>query len=56
MIPQVAARVRLLREYGWRERYVSDIPGDNSRLDEIQAAILRAKLPSLDRAMPGGLI
>lgn len=44
----VAERVRLLRQYGWKERYVSAIPGFNSRLDEIQAAILRAKLPSLD--------
>ena len=40
--------VRLLRQYGWRTRYVSEIPGRNSRLDEIQAAVLRAKLPSLD--------
>jgi dTDP-4-amino-4,6-dideoxygalactose transaminase len=45
----VAERIRMLREYGWRERYISAIPGDNSRLDEIQAAILRAKLPYLDR-------
>ena len=35
---------RLVREYGWRERYVSDRPGLNSRLDEVQAAILRVKL------------
>jgi dTDP-4-amino-4,6-dideoxygalactose transaminase len=41
-------RLRLLREYGWRERYVSLIPGMNSRLDELQAAILRVKLKSLD--------
>ncbi len=44
----LAGRVRLLREYGWRERYVSDIPGLNSRLDELQAAILRVKLRYLD--------
>jgi dTDP-4-amino-4,6-dideoxygalactose transaminase len=40
--------VRLLRQYGWRSRYISEIPGRNSRLDEIQAAVLRAKLPLLD--------
>lgn len=45
----LADSVRMLREYGWRERYVSLTPGRNSRLDELQAAILRAKLPDLDR-------
>jgi len=45
---EVAGRVRLLREYGWSERYVSDIAGFNSRLDELQAAILRVKLKYLD--------
>jgi dTDP-4-amino-4,6-dideoxygalactose transaminase len=43
----IAQRVRSLREYGWRERYVSAEPGINSRLDEIQAAILRVKLRNL---------
>jgi len=46
--PEVAGRVRLSREYGWRERYVSDIAGFNSRLDELQAAVLRVKLKYLD--------
>lgn len=45
---QLAGRVRLLREYGWAERYVSHIEGANSRLDELQAAILRVKLGHLD--------
>ncbi len=37
-------RVRLLRQYGWKERYVSSVRGMNSRLDELQAGILRVKL------------
>lgn len=44
----IAERLRLLRQYGWKERYVSDVPGYNSRLDEIQAAILRVRLRHLD--------
>jgi dTDP-4-amino-4,6-dideoxygalactose transaminase len=47
--PDLAKRARLLREYGWQQRYVSDIPGLNSRLDELQAAILRVKLQYLDQ-------
>jgi aminotransferase EvaB len=46
--PDRADQVHLLRQYGWRTRYISEIPGRNSRLDEIQAAVLRVKLPSLD--------
>lgn len=45
---EIAQRARSLREYGWQERYVSSIPGWNTRLDEIQAAILRVKLRHLD--------
>ncbi len=44
----LATRVGELREYGWRERYVSSIAGMNSRLDELQAALLRPKLRRLD--------
>ena len=46
--PSLARQVRLLREYGWQERYVSYFAGTNSRLDELQAAILRVKLKYLD--------
>jgi len=42
------ARVKSLRQYGWGERYVSDEHGRNSRLDEIQAAILRVRLNMLE--------
>lgn len=44
----IAGRVRDLRQYGWRERYISAIPGINSRLDAVQAAVLRVKLPALN--------
>ncbi len=46
---KLAARCRELREYGWNERRESTVPGLNSRLDELQAAILRVKLAHLDR-------
>lgn len=45
---RLAGKVRMLREYGWRERYISDVAGRNSRLDELHAAILRVKLHHLD--------
>ncbi len=43
-----AHKIRMLREYGWEARYVSELSGRNSRLDEVQAAILRIKLRHLD--------
>jgi len=46
--PALSERITALRQYGWRRRYVSDEPGVNSRLDELQAAILRVKLRHLD--------
>jgi dTDP-4-amino-4,6-dideoxygalactose transaminase len=47
--PELAARLRLGRQYGWEGKYRSSGPGRNSRLDELQAAVLRAKLPHLPR-------
>ena len=40
--------MRLLRNYGSRVKYQHEMPGFNSRLDELQAALLRVKLKSLD--------
>lgn len=44
----LADRIRVLRNYGSRLKYVNEVQGVNSRLDPIQAAVLRAKLPYLD--------
>jgi dTDP-4-amino-4,6-dideoxygalactose transaminase len=44
----LAEKLHQLREYGWVDRHVSNVPGWNSRLDEIQAAVLRVKLQYLD--------
>ncbi len=43
----IAERAQRLREYGWKQRYISESVGMNSRLDEIQAAALRVRLPKL---------
>jgi dTDP-4-amino-4,6-dideoxygalactose transaminase len=43
-----AADIAALRQYGWRTHYISDSVGVNSRLDELQAAVLRVKLRHLD--------
>jgi dTDP-4-amino-4,6-dideoxygalactose transaminase len=45
--PTLAVALREIREYGWRDRYVSARIGINSRLDAIQAAILGVKLGTL---------
>lgn len=44
----LADAARAIRQYGWHERYLSDVTGMNSRLDEIQAAILSVRLRYLD--------
>jgi dTDP-4-amino-4,6-dideoxygalactose transaminase len=46
--PALADVIASLRQYGWGERYISAVPGINSRLDPVQAAILGVQLPCLE--------
>ncbi|MEW5829614.1 MAG: DegT/DnrJ/EryC1/StrS family aminotransferase [Chloroflexota bacterium] len=46
--PGIAGRVRMLRTHGWEKKYFPEMLGYNSRLDELQAAILRVKLRHVD--------
>lgn len=46
---ELAMRVRRLRNYGEESKYVNAVAGFNSRLDELQAAVLRVKLPHVER-------
>jgi len=50
---EVAERARMLRSHGGRRKYHNEMLGYNSRLDELQAAVLRKKLPGLDAANAG---
>ena len=45
---RAAGKLRLLRNYGQRVKYHHAVPGTNSRLDTLQAAVLSIKLPHLD--------
>jgi dTDP-4-amino-4,6-dideoxygalactose transaminase len=46
---KLADKVRVLRNYGSRVKYHNEVKGFNSRLDELQAALLRTKLATLDK-------
>lgn len=47
--PEIAQKVKLLRNYGSQIKYYNEVKGFNSRLDELQAAFLRVKLTKLDQ-------
>lgn len=44
----LATRARMIAQYGWKARNQSELPGMNSRLDPVQAAVLRVRLRNLD--------
>jgi dTDP-4-amino-4,6-dideoxygalactose transaminase len=46
---ELTQRVRVLRNYGSQQKYYNEVVGYNSRLDELQAAVLRTKLPHLEK-------
>lgn len=46
--PKIAEQARMLRAHGARRKYYNEVVGYNSRLDELQAAILRVKLPRVE--------
>src|SRR5260370_23565518 len=50
--PVLADRLRVLRSHGRRTKYQYELGGINSRLAEMQAAILRVKLPHLEKWTP----
>ncbi|HHV83785.1 MAG TPA: erythromycin biosynthesis sensory transduction protein eryC1, partial [Tepidanaerobacter syntrophicus] len=47
---EVAEKARMLRVHGSKKKYYNETVGYNSRLDEIQAAVLRVKLPRIEEA------
>ena len=46
---ELAEKIRMLRAHGWKKKYFPEILGYNSRLDALQAAVLRVKLKHIDR-------
>jgi dTDP-4-amino-4,6-dideoxygalactose transaminase len=46
---KINKKIKMLREYGWNKKYISEFNGRNSRLDEIQASIINIKLNYLEK-------